>query len=649
MPFLVTSGQLASLDRSTAPIISTGIILGADLQQDYATIWRTQPQVRTVISFLARNIAQLGLHVYQRVSDTDRQRLTDHPLATVLGKPNQRTTRYRLIDSLVQDLAVYDDAYWLKLRDNPPGGLLRLPPHLVTPVGGSPLLAADTYRVRGNQGNRDIPAEQIVHFRGHDPVDARSGASPIETLRRILAEEYQAAAYREQLWRNGARMGGYLRRPADAPDWSEKARGRFRADWQQQYTGDGPNAGGTPILEDGMEWVQGGMTPEQAQYLEARKLTREEVAAAFHIPLPMVGILDHATFSNITEQHKQLYQDTLGPWLTMICEEIELQLLPDLGPAPGIYVEFNLQEKLRGSFEEQAQQLQTAVGAPWLTRNEARARMNLPQIDGGDELVTPLNVLIGGQASPTNTAPAPGQNARRAGGAGVKDDGASRHRPVKARADQTHIDTVHGVLARFFDRQKKVLLSRLGKADVGEVWDDQRWDTELADDLEPVSASVAADAAAATLTALGLDPADYNPARAAAWLRRHAEGVASGINGRTRTAVGDALKADDPLAAIRDLFDGVIAARAAQIAVTNVTALSGFGTSEAVQQTGRTARKTWSVASRNPRPSHSALSGETVGMDELFSNGARWPGDSLLPDDERAGCTCEMDITVEDS
>ena len=41
-----------------------------------------------------------------------------------------------------------------------------------------------------------------------------------------------------------------------------------------------------------------------------------------------------------------------------------------------------------------------AVGAPWMTRNEARRMRNLPAVDGGDDLVTPLNVLIGGQANP---------------------------------------------------------------------------------------------------------------------------------------------------------------------------------------------------------------------------------------------------------
>ncbi|GAA1961924.1 phage portal protein [Amycolatopsis minnesotensis] len=405
MPFVFSQGVLESVHQyQTATIPVGGSIMLADgLAQDYATIWRTQPQVRTVVSFLARNIAQLGIHVYRRMSDVDRVRITDHPVGDLLSKPNPFTTRYRLIEALVSDLAIYDNAILAKVDTL---GLVRLDPRYVTPISANQF-TVETYRYRGTTGYRDLPAEQVIHFRGYNPEDGRWGCSPMETLRRTLSEEYQAGQYREQLWRNGARLMGYLKRPLDAPEWGEAARDRFRRSWQAQYTGTGAKAGGTPILEDGMDFVPASVTPEAAQYIEARRLTREEVAAAYHIPLPMVGILDHATFSNIQEQHKNLYQDTLGPWLTMMTEELHLQLLGDFEDSQDVYLEFNLAEKLRGSFEEQAAQLQTATGAPWMTRNEARARVNLPQLDGGDELVTPLNVLTGGQASPTDSAPEP--------------------------------------------------------------------------------------------------------------------------------------------------------------------------------------------------------------------------------------------------
>ena len=54
---------------------------------DYSVIYATQPNVRTCVDFLARNIAQLGLHVYKRDETDGRVRLRDHPLAKLLSNP----------------------------------------------------------------------------------------------------------------------------------------------------------------------------------------------------------------------------------------------------------------------------------------------------------------------------------------------------------------------------------------------------------------------------------------------------------------------------------------------------------------------------------------------------------------------------------
>ncbi|HEY9413597.1 MAG TPA: phage portal protein [Pseudonocardia sp.] len=390
MAFAISGGVAVASYRPATVAAATAVMLSDNQSATYAQLWKTQPQIRTVVSFLARNVAQLGLHVFKRVSDLDRVRVTEHPLAVLLGRPNPFTTPYRFTEALVSDLAIYDNALLLKVRlPDQPMSLLRLDPSQVIPLGTNPFTPT-SYQL----GQQTFAPDNIIHFRGYSPLDARWGVSPMETLRQLLAEEYQASLYREQLWRNGARASGYLERPIEAPEWSTAGKERFRAQWQAQYSGDGSRAGGTPILEDGMKYVPASTSPRDAQYIESRKLTREEVAAAYHIPPPMVGILDHATYSNITEQHKNLYQDTLGPWLSMIQQELALQLLPEFPGAGDLYVEFNLQEKLRGSFEEQAAQLQTAVGGPYMSRNEARAKLNLPQLDGADELVVPLNLSI---------------------------------------------------------------------------------------------------------------------------------------------------------------------------------------------------------------------------------------------------------------
>src|SRR5690625_7751541 len=52
-------------------------------------LYRQQPYLRMVISFVSRNIAQIGLNTYERVSDTDRKRVRDGAVAGLLGKRSE--------------------------------------------------------------------------------------------------------------------------------------------------------------------------------------------------------------------------------------------------------------------------------------------------------------------------------------------------------------------------------------------------------------------------------------------------------------------------------------------------------------------------------------------------------------------------------
>lgn len=642
MVIAISAGKILAVHKPTyqAP---TSLRIGEDRTLDYASIYRQHQSVRTVVDFLARNVAQLALHTFERTSDSDRRRVTDHPFARMMRQPNQFTTGYRLMFSLVADRGIYDRALWVKM---PAAGgemqLVRIPPRLWTVADDDNWLAPTRFVVTGSKGKIALDADQVVYFRGYNPEDERFGLSPIESLRRILSEEYAAGQMREQVLRNGARVSGYITRPQGA-EWSDTAYNRFQQGWRSQYAGhSATEAGGTPVLEDGMQFVPAAHTAEDLQYIEARKLSREEAASAYHIPPPMVGILDHATFGNITEQHKMLYQDTLGPILQDVQQEIALQLLRDFDGTDDLYSEFNMAEKLRGSFEEQAAQLQTSVGAPFLTRNEARARANLPRIEGGDDLVVPLNVLVGGQASPTDSAPK-----SLAGGPGTKSAG---KRGVKARATAGHVAKAAQVLSEFFAKQERSIRSVLGaKADA--EWWKPSWDAELAGVLFALSASVSSAVARKQLSALGVDPDAYDEDRTLAYLATVAESNASSINAVTRGAIESALvDADSPLDAVGHVFDVAKSSRAEQAGQTIATALAGFASVEAVKQVSGTrgATKTWVVTSSNPRASHAAMNGETVPLDDVFSNGAKWPGDSSALDvDEVAGCGCDLVIEFE--
>ncbi|MFJ3948988.1 phage portal protein [Streptomyces libani] len=643
MSFVVSSGRLATTGAGVTPGYAAMPLPAAPWE--CAEIWRTQPQVRTVIGFLARNVAQLGVHVFRRMSDTDRERLTDHPLAQLLAEPMPRMTTFRWVERLVSDLALYDNAYAIKLRVDGQLRLLPVPPTLIRPYGGNWIMP-EYYETAGG---RNFPVEDVVHIHGYTPEGLTYGSSPIESLRDVLLESAESAKTRAAMWRGGARMTGVLKRPETAPEWGAKEKARFREMWRAFSQGGGAE-GGTPILEDGMEYVPVGFNPQQAQYIEARKLTREEVSAAYFIPPPLIGILDHATYSNIKEQHAHLYQDTLGPWLVMLEQEFGAQILPDLpGDNTGVYAEFNIQAKMRGSFEEQAAAASTATGGPWMTRNEIRARNNLPAVEGGDELIVPMNVTEGGLASPRDTAPEPDALPKARGLALVKSG-----RPADLGTGVAEQDDLTTALVRWTEKAANKLLDAAG-AKAGGVPDLlDLWAEGHEDRLAQLQALLADHGYRLAQVGAWEVLAEHNPEAEGwsadvmlAWILAAAQAHAEQHEEAGRKAVaavqdegGDGWREGLTAAA------GAWAVAADMRAATAATELRSFGGHDAAGASGLD-KKIWRTGGKNPRASHKAQNGERVALDDVFSNGLRWPGDGQGAAKETARCNCTLDYAKE--
>jgi hypothetical protein len=262
-----------------------------------------------------------------------------------------------------------------------------------------------------------------------------------------------------------------------------------------------------------------------------------------------------------------------------------------------------------------------------MTANEARARLNLPSVEGGDELVTPLHVLVGGQASPRDSAPK----------AHVKAIGAA-----DGRLREQHERKWSEALARHYRRQEAAIVSRVGKglkADIGGVWyDEDRWNEELTADLYRLNLLTAMAFAAFVVEQTGQAVSEE---RMQAWLFEHSRIQAEYINEATRDELENALRDPDPLAAVKAVFATALGVWALQRAVSAVTTAASFGRTEAAGAAGLR-KKTWRVTSSNPRPGHAAINGETVGIREKFSNGLRWPGDPQGTADDNANCKCEV-------
>lgn len=627
------------------------------LGMDAGTLYRTQPHLRTVVSFLARNTAQCSLQVFERVGDVDRRRNVDDVAAKVIARPNPSQTQFELMSATVSEFKLYDYALWSTVEspDSPTGWDVRLVPSAwIVATGGGSAWEPQWIKVvnPANGSALVLTADQFLVFHGYAPGLPASGASPVEALRQILAEQIQAWSYREQVWQRGGRVGTYITRPANAPEWSPEARTKFQRDWAAKWTGpNGPKAGGTPMFEDGMELKSVRFNAREEEWSDVAKLALATVAAVYHTSPTMVGILDNANFSNVKEFSRMLYTDTLGPDFAMFEDRINSFLIPRLTKTPNLYAEFNISEKMQGSFEEQAAVLSTAIGRPYMTADEGRAKLNLPALGGdADQLVTPLNVLVGGQASPRDT----GTQNRNAGSPEVKvslsRESSTAPLKVSSKADDVDVALAAETLRKFFRRQRAVVLSQLGSKS-SDWWDEDRWNRELADDLYAMSMTTTQRVAHTTLNQLGVPTDQYSAPRTKHFLEAVAKSRAGAVNSTTyqqlKRAIGDDLSDDAEKSSPDGVFDEAEGSRASMAGRTLATTLVAFAITEVGKQLNRPGTtKTWVVTSANPRPSHAEMDGETVSIDDNYSNGMQWPGDPAGGVDEVANCSCQSELTI---
>ena len=636
------------------------ISLGSDaptqvLNYTAKSLYQSQDNLQAVVNYLSNSIAQLPLKVYRRSGENDRERDRDSAAARLLYRPNADQTEYEFIRAIGVEYFVFGCVYvWLiPDADADSGFELRIiPSEWVRETVGGSAYAPDAIRVQIKNGTYvDIPKDEFIQFKTYSPGNPGGYLSPISGLRQTLTEQIEAGRFRKELWHSSGRLNAQLLRPANVQPWDDETRKRFITAFREGWGAGGERAGSIPLLEDGMEIKPFQTSFKEQQWVESVKLSRESVAAAYGINPSLIWHTDSQTYASSKDNARALYAECLGPVIQMLQQRINSFLLPKVGADPETYVEFDLTEKLKGSFEERASILQASVGGPWLTRNEARADNNLPPIEGGDELIVPLNVETGGQASPQDThmeeqEPMTLLSLRQ----NSCDCISCKSEPVriKAKSSKDEDERMAEVLSKFFKRQADSVLPKIG-AKAARWWDQHRWDMELADDIEPLIDEVADAHGKEVADALG---AEYNTEQTRKYLRLLSEGRAAAINEGTYKKLQESLESEDEedtpahVFELREGHQSDLLGRSLAL-----TAAGWAATREAPEQArqqgiDKRVRKQW-VTGSNPRPEHAAMNGQIVDTDEEFSNGCYWPGDDIGDPDTTCGCNCSTEVIIQ--
>lgn len=188
-------------------------------------------------------------------------------------------------------------------------------------------------------------------------------------------------------------VGGVLEHPQAL---SELAYGRLQEWITEKGVGLG-NSWKPLILEEGMKFSRIPMPFVDAQFIETRKLNRDEICGLFRVPPHMIANLERSTNNNIEHQGIEFVMHTLMPYLTRIEQTANWKLFTPAERAAGYYVKFNVDGLLRGDYKSRQEglaiQRQNGIinGDAW---NEIEDRNPAPDGSGKAYLVNGNMITI---------------------------------------------------------------------------------------------------------------------------------------------------------------------------------------------------------------------------------------------------------------
>lgn len=327
--------------------------------------------VYACVSAISETIASLPLILYKRTGE-DREKATEHPLYRVLhDQPNDIQTALEFREQMQAAVLLRGNAYAEIIRDYA-GQVVALVPLLNVNV----LLLDNgrlSYEVSDNKGKvRRLLQEEVFHLR-HRSDNGILGISPITASRETVQLAMSERDHGNSTFTNGAKLSGILKFPNKL---NTLQRGQIANSWSTQYAG-GTNAGKTAILEEGVEYQTISMSMADAEWVEARKFSVEEVARLFRVPPTIIGDMSKANYSNSVELSRQFVTLTLKRHLVGWEQAISRSLLTKAGRQI-YFAEHSVEGLLRGDSTNRAEFYKSGIESGWLDVEEVRKLENLP-------------------------------------------------------------------------------------------------------------------------------------------------------------------------------------------------------------------------------------------------------------------------------
>ncbi|BEO86366.1 portal protein [Serratia marcescens] len=357
---------------------SSGKVVTADKAMQLSAVW-------ACIRLLSESVSTLPMKVYRREADGSRKLAQDHPAYQVLcRRPNLEMTPSRFMLMVVASICLRGNAFIEKKMIGRKLVALNplLPQNMVVKRLDTGQLQY-TYTEDGKK--RVIPVDRMMHIRGFG-LDGVCGMMPLSSGRDVFGAAMAVDESAAKIFENGLQTSGYI---SSKVALNKEQRERLRQ-YLAAFAGS-KNAGKMMVLEGDLSYQNVTMNPEDAQMLESRAFSIEEICRWFRVPPFMVGhVTKQSSWASSVEGMNLIFlTNTLRPLLVNIEQEISRCLLDS---DEDYFAEFSVEGLLRADSVGRAAYYTTALQNGWMSRNDVRRLENLLPIPGGEIYTVQLNL-----------------------------------------------------------------------------------------------------------------------------------------------------------------------------------------------------------------------------------------------------------------
>lgn len=380
-----TTNDSGAIDSIVAGL-SAGQTITEQTALTLSTVW-------ACTSLVSETIGTLPLHIYKKTSK-GRERADDYQLSYILrNKPNTKSTSSVLWQSTVASMLLRGNGILKKLTVGNKLVGLQFMPYDKLQIRLDFEGNAEYYEIQSRGIAVKIPNKDIVRIPNFT-IDGNWGLSTITYGAKMFANSLNGMDSANNMFEKGL-----LQTVAFKTD--KRIRGDQREDFRksfEQYSG-AMNSGKAILLEDGMDVKTVSLNPKDAQLLESRAFSVEEICRWFRVDPSMIGHGNAVSNWGTGLEQKMIgfLTFTLRPILTRIEQAINNELIP-LEDRGIYYAEFSIDGLLRGDSTARATFFREMVNAGIMTRDEVRKLENLPPLGGNAE-----KLMTNGATQPIDT------------------------------------------------------------------------------------------------------------------------------------------------------------------------------------------------------------------------------------------------------